>query len=668
MVYRVFVLGLAVLLGVTGSVSGKEIQVRTGKYLLTIDGGTGAGLRLTDLEARTPVVVSGNVWWSLHDLKGKFLEAAGVPITSARIAPGKKNTIELIWKNPEAEVRVELVLSDRDGLAMGVEVTNPRREAITEIYFPLEVSLDHRGYEELIVPDHIGTAISMDRWFAKGGSLGDGIPYPTAHSDLLVAKGKGIKPSVGFMCPHTEQYLTPSQFYFGKVGDYTSAYRHRFSTWISQGKTWRGPVIHILTAKNVFDVFGQYRRLVGLEKAATVREKLGDKFERTSKAVVLKYECAWHEGKAIKEFARLTKDLPGPLIFQPVEYWPVRFDDHYPDYFPINATLGTDEDFRKMVAQAHARGDLVMPFFSPAHWSLGSPSTKKVGDQVAARDIDGKPYIYDGRPNYGVNYYVTGWNPLVIEKAEENLEQFKSFGCDSAFADIVGNMNKGWDFNPRTPNPRAFFAGMIRLGEAMGKVLPMTTEGGDDVHSANFWGMFQFYLKVKYKFAGHQSWRTADGYDPRWAGMAKEKQTRLFPMTSGLAGGLSVIYTHNLGPAILEQEMLNDNLAMGMGLYMRFQEAKEPAGLEWLKYLSYLQRDVVQYYFGRPMRDFKYVVGYDDVSVTQWDGFELYINHTAKPVTVKINGKEQPLKKYEMLTVRDGKVQVIPTFEAWKKK
>lgn len=648
--------------GVVRPAFGEELRLRTDKYLLKIDGRTGDHLTLTDRVAKKPLVISGGIGWTLSGLKGVLLDSSKVKSGPARAAG---TGLAWTWEDAAARVAVALDLTDRDGLGLRIAVTNRRVEPVTEITFPAGIAINQRHFEELIVSDHIGIALSMARWFERGGTLGDGIPYPPAHADLLVARGTGGRPSVSVGCPHTEPFLTPSQIGYGKTGEHTGSFWHRFLVWIPKDRTWTSPTIYVASTPDVFAAFDQYRRQLGLDRAATLREKLGDRFDRASRAVVLKYECAWHEGKAIRGFADLVKDLPAPLIFQPVEYWPSKFDDHYPDYFPINSKLGTDEDFRKMIADAHARGHLVMPFFSPGHWSLDSPSTKKAGEKVAAVGFDRKPYIYDGRPNYGVNYYVTAWNPIVVDKAQENLRQMNTFGCDAAFADIVGNNKKDWDFNSRTPNPRAFFAGMVRLGEAMAKVLPVTTEGGNDLHSANFWGMFQFFLKVKYKFTGHLPWKASDGYDPKWAGFVKEKQARLYPMGPALVSGLTMLYPHNLGPPILEPEMLADSLAMGMGLYMRYQEVTEGRE-DWLKYLHYVQQEVVRHYFGRRMTGFEYVQGYDAVSVTRWGDLALYVNHTAKPATVSVGGQAYSLAPFGMLRVLGNQAAVIPVFEVWK--
>jgi len=664
MLHRVILSCGMVLLCLCGSVVGEPLRLRSADYSLSIAGATGTGLRLVDLKRNVPLLVSGGVGWELSNGQGKCLESAGRGAESAR----GKDSLVLTWKSPKARVQVELALHDRDGLAMRMIVANEDEKPITEIIFPTGVEIDQRRFEELIVDDHIGPAGSMERWCERGGTLGDGIPYPSGHADVLVARGKGKLPSVGFACPHTEPLLTPSRMWYGKTGDHVGSFRHRFFVWIPQGKTWTSPYLHAFSAKDVFDAFSKYRRMLGLDKARTLREKWGKNFDLAAKAPVLKYECAWYGGKAIRDFAAMTKDLPSPLIYEPVEYWPSKFDDHYPDYFPINANLGTDEDFRRMIDTAHARGSLVMPFFSPAHWSVGSPSTLKVGEQVAARDEKNQPIMYDGRPNYGLNYFVTGWNKHVPARAAENLREFRAIGCDAAFADIVGNMYKEWDLNPATPNPRAYFAGMIRLGEVMAKELPMTTEGGSDIHSRNFAGMFQFFLKVKYKFTGFLPWKASDGYDDGWANKnnGKDKVVRLFPMNTALASGLAMVYPHNLGPPILEQEMLNDSLAMGMGLYMTYEKVTS-GHLAWLKYQHFLQQEVVRYYFGQPMIGFDYVAGYDDVSVTRWPGMELYVNHPAKPVTVRIGHETQTMAPFAMIWVLMGQAKVIPTFEEWKK-
>ncbi len=210
---------------------------------------------------------------------------------------------------------------------------------------------------------------------------------------------------------------------------------------------------------------------------------------------------------------------------------------------------------------------------------------------------------------------------------------------------------------------------MILREEKMAEVCPVTTEGGSDLHSRNFWGMFQFYLKIKYKFNGNFSWTPKDGYDARWISMGKT--IRLFPFNTGLTGDLAQIYTHNLGPAIMEMEMMADNLAMGMGLYMRYEQLPDKingyTGLDWLKYLQYLQQEVVQYYFGQRMTGFKYVVGYDNVSRTSWLGLDLYVNHTPNPIHVQVEAKDYTLNGYEMLRMLKNQATVIPNFERWMK-
>lgn len=641
-----------------------RVTVQSGSHRVSVEEHTGNDLRYEFLSEGENPVVTGSVGWELFAKQGKVLASSDVKCQAYR----SDDQVTLRWTKSKISTKVELKLHAEFGLGMRITVKNDSPETITEILFPAGVSIDQRKYEELIVGDHIGVALNMDRWFEQGGSLGDGIPYPCAHADILVAGGKDKQPSLGFACPHTEEFLTPSAVLYGKTGDHIGSFSHRFIVWIPRGKTWTSPYIYAFNAKDVFDAFATYRKMLGLDKAKTLQEKWGKNFDAASKSVVLKYECAWYGGKTIREFANMTKDLPSPLIYQPVEYWPVRFDDHYPDYFPINENLGTNEDFRKMIETAHARGDLVMPFFSPAHWSIGSPSTEKVGEQVAARDENNQPYMYDGRPNYGLNYYVTGWNKHVTDKAAENLRDFREFGCDAAFADIVGNMNKPFDLNPASPNPRAFFAGMIHLGDVMAKEqLTLTTEGGNDVHSRNFAGMFQFFLKVKYKFIPNRPWQEGDGYAEGWLNQpGKTNVVRLFPMNTAIASGLSMIYSHNLGAPIIEQEMLNDCLAMGMGLYLRYEDV-DKGHMDWLNYLHYLQQEIVRHYFGQPMTGFEYVKGFDEVSVTRWTGMDLYVNHTPKVQTVEMEGNKRELKPFGMIRVLKGEAREILAFKEWEK-
>ncbi|NLX05278.1 MAG: hypothetical protein GXY33_09050 [Phycisphaerae bacterium] len=656
----VFVLSAMVLF--CGVAPAEEVVLETGRYRLGLQE-NGGGLKLVDRTSGRTIVEDGNVWFRLHDQDGVCCEVGEQDGPRVRVERDA-HWIALEWLTRSGQVTVELRLSDDDGLTMRMSVNQTSDRPIVRIDFPLAVVVDEQRYRELIAGDHIGVAIDMERWFGRGGSLGDGIPYPTAHADLLVAQGKDGGGSLAFFCPHVERLLVPSHIWFGHVGEHRGAFRHTFHTHIPADVTWHSPSIRVLPVADVFEALDRYRREIGLDRAPDLRAKLGDAFDRAARAVVMKYECDWHEKKAIREFTSMVGPLPSPLIIEPVSWWPSKFDDHYPDYFPINAELGTDDDFRKMIDDAHAMGHVVMPFVSPGHWSLGAPTTEKVGPQVASRGPDGEPYIYDGRPHYGVNYWATPWHPLVVEKAEEVLRRLKEFGCDAVFADIVGNSHKAWDFAPSCPNPRAHFGGMIRLGEAMARVLPMTTEGGDDLHSANFWGMFQFFLKVKYKFTGYLPWKSADGYDDRWKTMATEQQIRLFPYNSALASGLAMVYPHNLGPPIFEPEMLADSVAMGMGLYITFNDVKTDKR-DWLEYLHHVQQEVVRHYFGRRMTGFEYVIDYDRVSRTSWPGLDLYVNHADQPVNLSVNGQTHELGSYEMLRVLNGETAVIPNFTRW---
>jgi hypothetical protein len=656
----VILLSIAVLPAVTSASS--RVSLQCDNYHLSINADSPTALRLLDRQRANAEIAFGSIDWQLFTEKGPLVDSATAG--PARLTRSEKQ-LTFAWTNAKADVTVDISLDNVAGLQMRIAVTNHTAEPIVSIKFPSQLTIDQRNYKELLAGDHIGVALDMQQWFEKGGNLGYGIPYPTGHADLLVATGRDKRPTTAFACIHTEDILMPSHAGYGKTGDHRGSFWHSFDVWIAKDKNLTSPNLVLFQAKNAFDAFAIYRKLLGLDTAPSVKQKLGSKFDTAAKSVVLKYECAWYGGGAIRDFAKMTQNLPSPLIYEPVEFWPVRFDDHYPDYFPINAALGTDDDFRRMIDTAHARGSLVMPFFSPAHWSLGSPSEKLVGDQVAVKDAAGKPDIYDGRPNYGVNYFVTGWNKLVPDKAAENLRQFRSFGCDSAFADIVGNVHRPLDFNPATPNPRAHFAGMIRLGEVMAKELPMTTEGSSDLHSRNFWGMFQFFLKHKYRHTGHNSWTAADGLMADWTAKNSSRAVRLFPFNTALASGLSVIYPHNLGPPIFEQPMLNDSLAMGMGLYMSYEQVTRGRA-DWLDYLHELQLSVVQHYFGEPMTNFEYIAGFDDVSVTEWGNLKLYVNHIEKPATVTIDGKPATLTPYGMLRVLDGKRQAIPTFAEWK--
>ena len=648
------------------------LRLSTSRYALSLEGSTASDLKLIDVKSQIPLVVSGDVLWELRSSKGPHLQASAVPIKSAKTTG--RGAIRIGWEHRDADVAVDLSLDDAAGLGMTISVTNHRVEPITEIEFPRGLAIDLDDYDEMIIPDRIGEALSMADWFGKGGTLGAGVRYPCAYADLLVAKGRAGKPSLAMACTHTEKLLIPSRMFFGNVLEYPHAYSHLFYTWIAPGSTWQSPPVRIFAAESVFGAFAEYRRLVGLGNARTLRQKLADKFETAKKAVVLKYECGNYYLDPLRKFEELVKGLPKPLIIEAVTFQPTGHDASYPDYFPVSPNLGKDEDFRKMVSDAHQMGHLVMPFFDPALWTIDSPSAVKAGPQIAVVGQDGKPVTYDARKgNGGLNYFVTAWHPLIIPKAIENLEQFKAFGCDAAFSDIVGAVYQEWDFNPSSPTPRSYFAGMIELGRRMSQVMPVATEGGDDLHSASFWAMFSFYLSHKYTDEDNagQPWVEKMGYKPDWSGRASAKLVRLYPMTYDLASGLTMIYPHNLAPPIMDMQMLADSLSMGMGLYMRYVETRggrtaDFAGLPWLRYLSYLQDRVVQHYFGQEMIGFDYIVGFDQVSVTRWENFDLYVNHTPNQVTLEVGGQRQTLQGYEMLAVSPGRSDVIPSFDRWR--
>src|SRR5439155_1980909 len=123
----------------------------------------------------------------------------------------------------------------------------------------------------------------------------------------------------------------------------------------------------------------------GIDAYPSLQSKLGPGLETFARAPLFKANLPLL--KPFRDWAAELQRLPSPLLLHPVGFQTGGHDENDPDFLPPDPRFGSNADFSSMIAAAHARGDLVMPYGNLSWWDPSSPTMQSLPAGVQTSNI-----------------------------------------------------------------------------------------------------------------------------------------------------------------------------------------------------------------------------------------------------------------------------------------
>jgi hypothetical protein len=461
-------------------------------------------------------------------------------------------------------------------------------------------------------------------------------PYPPAFADSYhVDAAAGGVSVYGVQAERTRPWAGASDhallFVPGNLscgGDDQGGYCAReFATYVRSGETWQSPVVRISVGRSAREDIADYCAANRIERGLSAK-MAPDVLERFKRSVLVKYD-----GTCREDLAHLGQ-LPQPCIIHFSNYLHGGFDKQYPDHLPPNAAFGTPAELREFIDQAHALGDLVMPYTNPTWWCdhPRGPTFEREGEGPLLRTLDGKLSYERYAANDG--YTVCHWAPAVQAANRRTLSEFThGYPVDILFEDQCGARGWLYDMNPFSPTPYAYTDGLISMVQEDSATAPLSTECGWD-GIANY----------ESQFCGLTWQIVPTEHAPAWRSMLSETYApntwRIYPLAERIAHDKVAMAYHDLGQFVTNRQVLA--WALGLGFCMSYSAG--PAQLDsdaernYLLYLDRVQKSVCARYVGQPVGQFAHERPGDGLG----DGF---IDATYGDVRVLANLEDHTLSR-----------------------
>jgi hypothetical protein len=278
--------------------------------------------------------------------------------------------------------------------------------------------------------------------------------------------------------------------------------------------------------------------------------------------------------------------LPSPILLHPVGYQVGGHDVNDPDFLPGDPRWGS---LATLVADAHAHGDLLMPYDNLSWWDPTSPTMERTTPQtVAALDATGAPQTVDYGTHSGV--IVSPWAPFVQQRATQELDAWRTLGADCVVLDQIGARPWLYDFNPGASSPLAYDDGWISLLAPYRQGCLMAEDGWDRL-AGTVVGFHGGLLMMQRELGAVDHYFGAGNWEP-------------YPLATWLVHDKVLMYQHDLYPDTLaiDGEVLTWNAAFGLAESVEWHPGNESDA--WLRLAARLQEVLGPHYVGVPLTSF----------------------------------------------------------------
>jgi hypothetical protein len=561
-----------------------QLVVKAPAYRLVLSATNGRILEVDDARGRK-LLGAGNgcLWWLNPNHHATSVGACG-------IRPGHRwsartSTLTLTYPTVTVTVHAQRTYFD---LRMTLRNNGVARD---QIRFPAGLVGDTRTVEAGYVPDVLPGVKLSKAFFSRVGNPVQIYPSRWSFADWLALDANG-----GHLALYTVNRgpIAPATLGFVHLGPRSPCSNrafcvfHEFETWVEPGATWRSPVVRVRVGDTAQQAILAYRHDNGIDAYPSLASKLGSRLDTLSRAPLVKADVL-RLGLPFAQWGPKLAQLPSPILLHPVAYEQGGHDENDPDFLPPDPRWGTTDDLAAAFAQAHADGDLVMPYDNQSWWDPSSPTMSATTPAtVGALDRSGAPQSIDYGDHGGV--IVSPFAQPVRVRVAKDLDTWRGLGADCVFLDQVGARPWLYDFNPAAPSPLAYDDGWLALLEPYRDRCVMAEDGWDRL-ARDVVGFHGGLLMMQRELAYVDHYFGAGNWQP-------------YPLATWLVHDKVLMYQHDLYPLTMarDTEVLTWNLAFGLVNSYEWWLGDEHDA--WLELVSRLQRDLGPHYAGVPLRSY----------------------------------------------------------------
>lgn len=561
-----------------------QLVVQAPGYRLALSAANGRILELDDARGRRLLGAGyGCLWWLNPNHHASSRGGCGLHPSHRWSA--RASTLTLTYPQVTVTVHAERTAFD---LRMTLRNDGVVRD---QIRFPAGLVGDTRTVEAGYVPDVL-PGLKLDRaFFSRVGNPVQIYPSRWSFADWLALDVNGGHVALytvnrGPIAPATLGFL-----HLGAAapcsGDSFCVF-HEFETWVEPGATWRSPIVRVRVGQTAQQAILAYRHDNGIDAYPSLASKLGSRLQTLARAPLVKADVAKLR-LPFADWGPSLAQLPSPILLHPVAYEPGGHDANDPDFLPPDPAWGTTADLAAAIAQAHADGDLVMPYDNLSWWDPASPTMRGTTPAaVAALDAKGAPQTIDYGTHAGV--IVSPFAQLVRSRSAQELDSWRALGADCVFLDQLGARPWLYDFDRAAPSPVAYDDGWLSLLAPYRNRCVMAEDGWDRL-ARDVVGFHGGLLMMQRELAYVDHYFGAGNWQP-------------YPLATWLVHDKVLMYQHDLFPGTMaaDGEVLTWNLAFGLvqSVEWRLGDEHDP----WLELAARLQRDLGPHYAGVSLRSF----------------------------------------------------------------
>jgi hypothetical protein len=564
---------------------GGTLVLQAPGYRLVLSAQTGRILELDDAAGRKLLAGSyGCLWWINPEHHATVLD--GCSYRPAVRWDARRSTLTLAYR-PGVTVTIHAGGSSFD-LRLALRNHGAARD---QIRFPSGLAGDTRTVQAGYVPDVLPGLRLKPAFFSRVGNPVQIYPSRWGFADYLALDTNGGHVAVYAV---NRGALAPVSFGFLHLADGSPCSGtvycviHQFETWVRPGAAWRSPIVRVRVGETAQQTILDYRRDNGIAAYPSVAQKLGPRLDVLARAPIVKANAA-ALGLPFASWPARLRQLPSPILLHPVGYEPGGHDAHDPDFLPPDPQWGTTQDLGALIAQAHAGGDLVMPYDNFSWWDPQSPTMRAAKElDVAVLDARRAPQQIQYGQHVGV--IVSPWSRAVRQRSVQELEAWRSLGADCVFLDQVGARPWLRDFNAASPSPTAYDDGWLSLLAPYRNRCVMVEDGWDRLarDSVGFNGgvlMMQREIGAVDRYFGAGNWEP-------------------YPLATWLVHDKVLMYQHDLydGTMATDGEVLTWNAAFGL-LETGQWEAGDEAD-PWLALAARVQEALGPHVAGVPLASY----------------------------------------------------------------
>ncbi|MCB9866630.1 MAG: hypothetical protein H6816_08365 [Phycisphaerales bacterium] len=528
-------------------------------------------------------------------------DAGSSTLTMNYAATGTYASLARIQVHVTAGPEVDTTLAFTNSSALDVEL----------MAYPVQLSFKRSEIEAVYMPYIEGMKLLP--------SFFDGYDFWSGYPGQLFADFAYTELTTGSFAVYCVQNLQaplqPSDWSILRDDTYAGGvrkYHHDYTLALGPGQQWSSPLTVLNVGSSLPDAMAAYWTRTGYDAMPTLADKLGPaKLDALAHAVLLKRDLlqgSW----TFSSFQSYLPNLPAGNLLHLVSFWPVGFDENYPDYLPPNTALGSLADLQNLVAAARAGGHLVMPYTNPTWWDNQSPTLATLGTGIVARDRSGG-LIYETYGGSHGGYVVSPYDPAVIARQDQTRTEFSStVPCDFLFEDQLGARGQMYDGNASSPAPMAFNQGLVDVAARSATFLPTMTEGGFDRIAWTETGYCN-----SHRVGWH--WWPASTYTP-------------YPLAQLWAHRNLWFSTHNLAGTTMTNDLTALTYHVSMGYSLSYDLATGDLG--WLRLVDRYQKLLVAPLVGEAMVAFEPLAVAGQTRTTFGDGTVVTANASGALLTV----------------------------------